>query len=233
MNQEKIGKFIKELRKKNNMTQQQIADKYNVSFQAVSKWENGINMPDSSILKKISEDFNVSLEELYNGETKKNFKYKKNLFILCFVIFIVILNISLLIIINLKSNEFQFKTLNTTNNNFSLSGSISYNNDKSAIYITNIKYNGIDDTEKYNDIKCILYESSKNIERKISSYEYNDSPTINLSTFLTKITFAINDYESTFKYNKNVDLYLSINATNIDGITTIFTIPLETEDNVS
>ena len=106
------------------------------------------------------------------------------------------------------------------------------NNDKSAIYITNIKYNGIDDTEKYKDIKCILYESNKNIERKISSYEYNDSP-INLSTFLTKITFAINDYESTFKNSKNVDLYLSINATSIDGITTIFTIPLETEDNIS
>ena len=81
MNQEKIGKFIKDLRKKNNLTQQALADKYNVTYQAVSKWENGKNMPDISLLKQMSKDFNVSLEELFDGEikkksNKKNFKEK-------------------------------------------------------------------------------------------------------------------------------------------------------------
>ncbi len=42
MNQEKFGKFIKDIRKKHNLTQKQLADKYNVTYQAVSKWENGI-----------------------------------------------------------------------------------------------------------------------------------------------------------------------------------------------
>lgn len=44
MNQEKLGKFIKDIRKKHNLTQKQLADKYNVTYQAVSKWENGISL---------------------------------------------------------------------------------------------------------------------------------------------------------------------------------------------
>lgn len=39
MNQEEFGKFIKQIRKNNNLTQKQLADKYNVTYQAVSKWE--------------------------------------------------------------------------------------------------------------------------------------------------------------------------------------------------
>ena len=44
MDQEKIGKFIKEIRKKNKLTQKDLADKYNVTYQAVSKWENGVSL---------------------------------------------------------------------------------------------------------------------------------------------------------------------------------------------
>lgn len=79
MDQEKIGNFIKEIRTKNNLTQKQFADKYNVTYQAVSKWENGKNMPDVALIKQISKDFNISLEEIYNGEL--NINKKKNNFI--------------------------------------------------------------------------------------------------------------------------------------------------------
>ena len=53
MDQEKIGKFIKEIRKKENLSQQKFAEKYGVTYQAVSKWENGKNIPDLSILKQM------------------------------------------------------------------------------------------------------------------------------------------------------------------------------------
>ena len=59
MNQEKIGQFLKKLRQKHNLTQKQFADKYNVTYQAVSKWENGLNMPDTALMKQISEDFGL------------------------------------------------------------------------------------------------------------------------------------------------------------------------------
>ena len=62
MEQEKIGKFIKKLRKENNLTQKDLADKYGVTYQAVSKWETGKNIPDISLLKEISKDFNVNIE---------------------------------------------------------------------------------------------------------------------------------------------------------------------------
>ena len=88
MDQEKIGNFIKEIRTKNNLTQKQFADKYNVTYQAVSKWENGKNMPDVALIKQISKDFNISLEEIYNGE--RNINKKKNNFIVYIILLFLI-----------------------------------------------------------------------------------------------------------------------------------------------
>ena len=53
MNQTQIGKFIAECRKKNNLTQKQLADKLNITDRAISKWENGKSMPDSSIMLEL------------------------------------------------------------------------------------------------------------------------------------------------------------------------------------
>ena len=53
MNSEKIGKFIYDLRKKYDLTQKELADKLNVTAQAVSKWENGRGVPDIELLKKL------------------------------------------------------------------------------------------------------------------------------------------------------------------------------------
>ena len=52
MNQEKIGKFILKLRMDNNLSQAKFADKIGVTYQAVSKWENGRGIPDIEMLKK-------------------------------------------------------------------------------------------------------------------------------------------------------------------------------------
>ena len=75
MNQVKIGKFLKELRKEKNMTQQDLADILNITDKAVSKWENGRCLPDLYFLQKLTEIFNVSEKEILNGE--RNFKKKK------------------------------------------------------------------------------------------------------------------------------------------------------------
>ena len=70
MNQEKIGNFISENRKKLNMTQEQLAEKMNVSKNAVSKWERGLNLPDASIMEDLCKILNISLNELFKGEYK-------------------------------------------------------------------------------------------------------------------------------------------------------------------
>lgn len=63
----KIGSFIKDIRKKNNLTQKQLADKYGVTYQAVSNRGNGINLPDVTLIRQISKDFNISVEDILDG----------------------------------------------------------------------------------------------------------------------------------------------------------------------
>ena len=75
MNQEKIGKFIAECRKQNNMTQEQLAERLNITAKAISKWETGRGMPDSSIMLNLCDELKISVNELLNGEkvTTKSF----------------------------------------------------------------------------------------------------------------------------------------------------------------
>ena len=68
MNQIKIGKFIAECRKKQNLTQIQLAEKLNITDRAISKWENGKAMPDSSIMLDLCGELKISVNELLSGE---------------------------------------------------------------------------------------------------------------------------------------------------------------------
>lgn len=70
MDQKLIGNFLKKLRKEKGITQEQFAEKLNVSGRTVSRWETGSNMPDISLLVAISEFFDVSISEIINGERK-------------------------------------------------------------------------------------------------------------------------------------------------------------------
>ena len=68
MNQEKIGKFIQELRKEKDLTQQSLAEKLGVTDRSISNWENGKCMPDLSLFKPLCEILNISINELMSGE---------------------------------------------------------------------------------------------------------------------------------------------------------------------
>lgn len=72
----KIGNYIKELRNKNNLTQKELAEKLNISFQAVSKWELGETLPDTAILLDLAELLNTSVDLILNGGTYLNDKRK-------------------------------------------------------------------------------------------------------------------------------------------------------------
>ncbi|MBQ7948982.1 MAG: helix-turn-helix transcriptional regulator [Clostridia bacterium] len=68
MDQVKIGKFIAECRKKNNLTQLQLAEKLGITDRAVSKWENGKAMPDSAIMLDLCKILKISVNDLLSGE---------------------------------------------------------------------------------------------------------------------------------------------------------------------
>ena len=64
----KIGAFLRELRKEKNLTQEQLAEVFNVSARTVSRWETGSNMPDISILVEIADYYQLDVREILNGE---------------------------------------------------------------------------------------------------------------------------------------------------------------------
>ena len=68
MDTKKIGAFLKQCRKEKNLTQEQLAEKFEVSARTVSRWETGINMPDLSILVQLAEYYDVEIRELLDGE---------------------------------------------------------------------------------------------------------------------------------------------------------------------
>ncbi len=79
MDQIKIGKFIAECRKKQNLTQMQLAEKMSVTDRAVSKWENGKSMPDSSIMLELCDILKITVTDLLNGEVVTMENYNKKL----------------------------------------------------------------------------------------------------------------------------------------------------------
>ena len=77
MDQVKIGKFIAECRKNKKITQADLAEKLNITDRAVSKWENGRAMPDSSLMLDLCGELGISVNELLSGEMIDMKNYNK------------------------------------------------------------------------------------------------------------------------------------------------------------
>ena len=229
MNQEKIGNFIKELRKKEKISQQQFAQKYGVTYQAVSKWENGKSIPDIAIITKMCQEYEIDINDFL--ETKRANKTKQKIMgvgIICGVIITIFLSTFFFLS---KNKTFEFKTLSASCENFNLFGSLAYNNSKSSIYITNITYCGEEDTTKYEKINCTLYEETEKTKIEINKYTYQEKESITLDTFLKKVNFNIENYEKTCKNYTENSLLLEIEAETSENKTTIYKIPLKLEEN--
>ncbi len=228
MNQEKIGSLIKKIRKENNLTQQDFAKKYGVTYQAVSKWENGKNIPDIALLKEICSDYNIDINELLDNNYKVK---KKNIPLLILIGILVITFITIFLLITNKNESFHFKTLSSSCNNFMIKGTLAYNNNQSSIYISNIDYCGGDDKIKYKKIECILYEKEKDNVTKLIKKNTSKESNITIEEYLKDFTFKINNYDRLCKtYSKN-SLYLTIKATNNNDKVTTYDIPLTINDD--
>ena len=70
IDQIKIGRFLKELRKEKELTQEQLAEKFGVSSRSVSRWENGNTMPELGILVELADYYEVDIKEIIDGERK-------------------------------------------------------------------------------------------------------------------------------------------------------------------
>lgn len=77
MDQKKIGAFLKELRREKQLTQEQLAEILGVTNRSVSRWENGVNMPDFDLVIEIANYYDISIEEILDGERKNEMIDKK------------------------------------------------------------------------------------------------------------------------------------------------------------
>ncbi len=191
MKYEKNGKFFAQLRKEKNMTQQELAEYLHYSDKTISRWENGISLPDSLTLDKLSNLYNVSIPELVYGERLskenkvniektliKDYKYllnknKTNKKVILLSTIIIILLIILLIFIyiyfNYIKNTVKIYNLISTDKTISTDSTLIITNDISILNISPIENSNreiIKSIKIYqiinNKEKTILYSENKN-----------------------------------------------------------------------
>ncbi len=225
MNQEEIGNKIKQIRIDNNLTQREFADIFGVTYQAVSKWENGKNLPDISIMKLICDKYNYNLDELLGNKVKT--KVKKNILHYIILFVVIILVITGIVFFIIKNSNFHFGTINSTCDDFKISGSVAYNSSKTSIYISDVKYCGDEDNIEYKRIESTLFLSKNNVDKSL----YNDSKeNVSLKDYLDEFSMQVN---SNICINFDGELLLSIIAYDQDEKATIYKIPLSLSDSCS
>lgn len=227
MNNEKIGKLIKDNRIKNNLTQAELADKLGVTYQAVSKWENGKNIPDISLLKEISKLFNIDINDLIEGNSKPK-KNKKLFIIIGILVVLLIASITIIILNKKKDNNFSMKEIKSTCKSYDINGVVAYSKSKSSIYISNINYCGVKDETKYETISCNLYEELNDKTTKIKSCKIEHNMT--LEEYLKDIKINVDNYKSMCNRFSTAKLYLEIETDEGNGIDT-HKIPLKLDDD--
>lgn len=138
----KVGKLIQKLRKEQKQTQQELGDKLGVSPKTISKWETGGGLPDISFLKRLSEIFNITIEELLEGalNKKENIGVKKNKKIIFIIpiMFIIIVSITTLITNN-QNKKIEYKNNCTVIRTYYIDN-IGKSNDENYLYITIHEY---------------------------------------------------------------------------------------------
>ena len=221
------SEFIKKIRHDNNLTQRDLADILHVTYQAVSKWERGLSIPDISVLKEISKLYNVSIDELIGGEQQKKKNNKIYFIIGAFVLVIIVM--LLVIFLNRDKESFEFKKITTSCSAFNITGSVAYSSDKTSIYISNVEFCGDENNTVYEKIECNFYETLNNTNTLISSCGSKDNT--NLEDFLKTVKINVDNYKTMCTTFASSEVYLEINAYGNNNVITGYKIPIDLEDN--
>lgn len=225
MKEEKIGKIIKELREKNNLTQKEFADMFNVTFQAVSKWERGLSIPDITILKEMCDKYSLDINVFLDGTLKKD---KSKLIKILIATCIPLVLIVIIFILVSNPHTFEFKTLKSDNSKFEIEGVAAYSKDKKSLYISSINYMDKDDISKYKVLECTLYEENNDTVKTISKCT-NDAKDKSLNELLKSVYFKVDDFSNVCRHPN--DLYIKVEAMDESDKKISYTIPLTLDDN--
>lgn len=215
MNQENIGKYIQEKRKKEKLTQKQLAEKINVSEKTISKWECGKGLPEVSLMQPLCKELKISVNELLNGkddQEKKDdqgyinyIKYNNKKKITKFITTIIILTIIFILgvfFINNYGKTTVYKLYGESNNFTYLDGLLIKSNDKNILVSGRILSNN-EDIIKTEDIlhtslkssgKIIIGGSFDGINIEPSGYNeiFTKEKLNNLNNWYLEITYNLN-----------------------------------------
>ena len=213
----KVGNFIASLRKEKNITQEELAERINVSSKTVSKWEVGVNVPDTNCLYKLSKEFNVPTQDILNGGEIKNesenndsikngINFYNRLFkrkVTKIVVLVIIGIISLFSILYTISNYNRVQVYDITSNdeNFNVSGYIVYNSNESIFFIDGIEF--------------LSSEIGTNLDNKYTFCEYyikNDNN--NKIYYKSRMDFSLSYYQSTQKTLESIKVSFVIDNSN-------------------
>lgn len=224
MNEEKISKLIKIIRKENNLTQNEFAEKLGVTYQAVSKWENGKSIPDILTLKEISKMYDIDINDLLDGKNTKRKRSK----LLIILIAIIILCVIIIIFIYNKNDSFEFKKISSKCSTFETNGIVAYNKNKTSLSINQINFCGEKDDKVYEYLSCELYEEDKSSKKKIASCKSAKNKT--LEEYLKGVEISVDNYKSICKNFNDTNMYIEIRVKE-NGNEHIHKVPLKLDKN--
>ena len=226
MDNKKIGKYIAQLRKDKNMTQEDLAQQLFIDRSIISKWERGLYIPKHDIILKLSNLFDVTVNEIYFGERqtetnkaqvnevtiniiKDHKKLVKKITIFCISIFLILILAFFVFYFITNYNSIKVYTITGETENLSLqNGLLVVSREKSYIQLGNIKVlnekkiTNINLYYERNGEKNILYFDQEmpklltNDFHKNKNYSYNDLQYIKNNLFL-EVTFDDNKKETT------------------------------------
>lgn len=223
-----IGQIIKGLRKRNGLTQSKLAEIIHVSDKTISKWELGLSVPESDILVKLSEYFNVSVEDLIKGNKKilitKDIKKKR---IMVGILICLIFILSILLFNSYYKRKSDIYVL-SGNDNYSLNGLI-YNTSKKQVIELNNLSTKLDFGNDLTQEITIILKSNNTI---INSLEFdNETPLSPVNDYLLKLDLSlsgkadyyllpsqINDLSLVIEYIKNGTLQIKEFAINANKL---------------
>lgn len=207
----KVGSFIANLRKDKGYTQESLGRSLGITSKAVSKWECGVSLPDISLLNKMSDLLEVSVEDILNGgivtkeedpESKR--KLSKRAETMVYILIEIILIILLFLVTYVFSNgDYRTYLITAKNNDIILNGVFTYNGDNYIFAINNIHF--LDDD--MNNLQ--IYDHSFNL--------YFDD--VNLLAVGDASLYVKDEYSVGYSFEKMLNktsIYINDNYRNIE-----------------
>ncbi len=237
MDLEKMGKFIAKLRVDKGLTQAQLGDLLGVENKIISKWEKGINTPDTMMLIALSNIFNVRVEEIVDGEYKEKYrkeenrdiskiddnKYNKHIkirnIVICILVIIILINLTLFIGKEIKEIKSKIKTdtvtidlKNDPETPLNINGCIMYSNQSTMYIIKGISYENKAD-DKTGKTLIVQYEVKLLVDDKmVGTYTNNFDSNKEFDDALDNISFSI---ETGKQFDKNSKVKIQVKYTTI------------------